>query len=100
MVFNPWIEKGRHFYGHAEAVPDVTILKSAIWLERKYGEAPSLKTAGIISLHYLVLALRKQAGRKALLFDLYMSQVLRWKREARHFGADQQRTQATDFVRR
>jgi hypothetical protein len=45
MVFNPWIGKGRHFYGHAEAVPDVTILKSAIWLERKYGEAPSLKTA-------------------------------------------------------
>jgi hypothetical protein len=51
MVFKPWIEKGRHFYGHAEAVPDVTILKSAIWLERKYGEAPSLKTAGIISPH-------------------------------------------------
>lgn len=78
--------KGRHFYRHAEAVPDVTILKSAIWLERKYGEAPSLKTAGIISLHYLVLALRKQAGRKALLFDLYMSQETGgkalWRRSA------------------
>jgi hypothetical protein len=86
MVFHPWIEKGRQIYRQTERVPNVTILKCALWLERKYEQEHSFKTAGIISLHYLVLALRKQAGRRALLFDHYMSQALQWRREAIRFN--------------
>ena len=82
MVFNPWIEKGRQIHRQSERIPTVTILKSALWLERKYDEERSFKTAGIISLHYLVLALRKQADRRGLMFDHYMSQALQWRREA------------------
>ena len=82
MIFDPWIEKGRQILCQTERTPNVTILKAALWLERKYGEEPTLETAGIISLHYLVLALRKHTARRGLMFDHYMSQALQWRREA------------------
>ena len=82
MVFNPWIEKAWQLHHQAERVPNVTILKSALCRERKYREAPGFQTAAIISVHYLVLALRKQTARRAMMFGYYMSQALSWRREA------------------
>ena len=82
MVFNPWIEKAWQVHRQAEHVSNVTMLKSALWLERKYRAAPGFETAAILSLHYLVLALRKQTAQRAMMFEYYMSQALRWRREA------------------
>jgi hypothetical protein len=40
------------------------------------------KTAADISLHYLVLALRKTEKGRPILREHYVSQALLWKREA------------------
>ncbi|MGH7823675.1 MAG: hypothetical protein ACREQ7_00630 [Candidatus Binatia bacterium] len=82
MVFHPWIEKAWQMHRQTECFPNVTILKAALWLEKKHSEAPHYDTAVIISLHYLVLALRKHAQGRAVLFEHYISQALMWRREA------------------
>jgi hypothetical protein len=82
MVFNPWIEKALRMQRETECFPTVTILKAALWLEKKYFETPHYDTAAIISLHYLVLALRKKQKGRAILREHYMSQALMWRREA------------------
>jgi hypothetical protein len=46
MVFNPWIEKGRQFYRHAEAVPDVTILNSLFGWNANTEKRPASKLQG------------------------------------------------------
>ena len=81
-MVDPWIEKAWHLHRQTECFPNITILKAALWLEKKHTEAPHYDTAVIISLHYLVLALRKQTHRRAILFELYISQALIWRREA------------------
>jgi hypothetical protein len=81
-MVNPWIAKGWQMQRQAECFPNVTILKAALWLEKRHIEQPDHETAAIISLHYLVLALRKQAERREMLFEHYMSQALKWRREA------------------
>ncbi|HWO40579.1 MAG TPA: hypothetical protein VNO43_02110 [Candidatus Eisenbacteria bacterium] len=82
MTFNPWIERAWQMHRQAACVPNTTILKAALWLEGKYRQTPSLETAAIISLHYLVLALRKHAARRPALFEYYIAEALRWRREA------------------
>lgn len=81
-IVDPWIEKALRMQCQAECLPNVTILKAALWLEKKHDEAPDYDTAAIISLHYLVLALRKQKKRRAILREHYISQALMWRREA------------------
>ena len=61
---------------------NVTILKAALWLEKKQKEASHYDTAAVISLHYLVLALRKKEKGRPVLREHYVSQALLWKREA------------------
>ena len=80
-MVDPWIEKALRMQREAECFPTLTILKAALWLEKKHGEAAHYDTAAIISLHYLVLALRKKemGGR---LREHYISQALMWRREA------------------
>ena len=82
MIFDPWIEKAWQMYRETECFPNITILKAALWLEKKHNEAPHYDTAVIISLHYLVLALRKQGQGRAILFEYYISRALLWRRQA------------------
>ncbi len=56
---DPWIEKAWRMQRETECLSNVTILKVALSLERKQSEVPDYDTAAVISLHYLVLALRK-----------------------------------------
>lgn len=81
-MIDPWIKKALRMQRETECFPTVTILKAALWLEEKHAEAPHYDTAAIISLHYLVLALRKKEKGRALLRQHYISQALLWKREA------------------
>jgi hypothetical protein len=81
-MFDPWVEKAVRMQRETECFPNVTILKAALWLEKKHDEAPHYDTAAIISLHYLVLALRKKENGRAILRDHYVSQALMWRREA------------------
>jgi hypothetical protein len=81
-MVDPWIEKAVGMQSQAECFPNVTILKAALWLEKKHNEAPDYDTAAIISVHYLMLALRKQQKGRAILREHYISQALMWRREA------------------
>ena len=61
---DPWIEKGWRMQRETECLSNVTILKVALSLEKEQSEVPDYDTAAVISLHYLVLALRKtEKGR-------------------------------------
>ena len=81
-MVDPWIEKALRMKCETECFPNLTILKAALWLEKKHGEAPHYDTAAILSLHYLVLALRKEENGRAILREHYISQALMWRREA------------------
>jgi hypothetical protein len=81
-MLDSWIEKAAQMQRETECFPTLTILKAALWLEKKYQEAPHYDLAAIISLHYLVLALRKKDRGRPLLRDHYTSQALLWRREA------------------
>jgi hypothetical protein len=81
-MIDPWIEKASRMQRETECFPNVTILKAALWLEKKQKEAPHYDTAAVISLHYLVLALRKKEKGRAILRDHYVSKALMWRREA------------------
>ena len=59
------LKKPRGCNAKRNCFPSVTILKAALWLEKKQNEAPHYDTAAVISLHYLVLALRKKEKRPA-----------------------------------
>jgi hypothetical protein len=77
-----WIEKALRMQRETECFSTITILKAALWLEKKHREVPYYDTAAILSLHYLVLALRKKENGPALLRDHCISETLMWKREA------------------
>lgn len=81
-MVDPWIEKALRMQRQTECFPNVTILKAALWLEKEHNESPHYDTAAIISLHYLVLALRKQEQGRPILREHYVSQALVWRREA------------------
>jgi hypothetical protein len=87
-MVDPWIGKASQMQRETECFPTLTILKAALWLEKKHAEAPHYDSAAIVSLHYLVLALRKQEKRRTLLREHYMSQALMWRREALRLLAD------------
>ena len=78
----PWIQKASRTQRETECFPSVTILKAALWLEKRQNEAPRYDTAAVISLHYLVLALRKKEKGRPILREHYVSPVLMWRREA------------------
>ena len=81
-MVDPWIEKAWRMQHETECLSNVTILKAALSLEEKQNEAPNYDTAAVISLHYLVLALRKKQKGRAILREHYVSQALMWRREA------------------
>jgi hypothetical protein len=82
FMTDPWIEKAWRMQRETECLSNVTILKAALSLEKKQNEAPDYDTAAVISLHYLVLALRKKEKGRAILREHYVSQALMWRREA------------------
>ena len=81
-MVDPWIEKASRMQRETECLSNVSILKAALSLEKKQNEAPDYDTAVVISLHYLVLALRKKEKGRPILREHYASQGLMWRREA------------------
>lgn len=58
-MVDPWIEKAWRMQRQMEYLSNVSILKAALSLEEQ-NETLDYDTAAVISLHYLVLALRKK----------------------------------------
>ena len=56
------IQKAWELYQHTARFPVETILTATVWLEEKHRKAPGEKIAMAIALHYLILALRHDAG--------------------------------------
>jgi len=65
-----------------EQCPTEIILKATIWLEEKYQQAPDSKTAAVIALHYLMLAMRQDPRITAKIAKDYFSRAARWREEA------------------
>jgi hypothetical protein len=80
-MVDPWIEKARRMQREIEYLSNVSILKAAL-VEKKQNETLDYDTAAVISLHYLVLALRKKDKGRPILREHYVSQALMWRREA------------------
>lgn len=80
-MVDPWIEKAWRMQRETECLSNVSILKAALSLE-KQNETLDYDTAAVISLHYLVLALRKKEKGRPVLREHYVSQALMWRREA------------------
>ena len=81
-MVDPWIEEAWRMQRETECLSNVSILKAALSLEKQQNEAPDYDTAAVISLHYLVLALRKKEKGRPILREHYVSQALMWKRES------------------
>ena len=66
------IEKAWRMQRETECLSSVSILKAALSLEKKQNEAPEYDSAAVISLHYLVLALRKKEKGQPILREHYV----------------------------
>jgi hypothetical protein len=81
-MVDPWIEKALQMERETRSLPTLTVLKAALWLEKKHAEAPHYDTATVLSLHYLILAQRKKEKGSPILHEHYLSEALMWRREA------------------
>jgi len=73
----------------AQCFPVETILKATVWLEEKHREAPHWKTAIVIALQYLVLAVRPESQSDPDMANEYFRQAVRWREEARRLFNEQ-----------
>lgn len=82
MLPDPWIKKAWEIHRQARCFPVGTILKATLWLEERDRQAPHWKTAIVIALHYLVLAIRDESQAPADLAEEYLVRAVRWREAA------------------
>ncbi|MEK7333935.1 MAG: hypothetical protein AAB222_01275, partial [Candidatus Binatota bacterium] len=75
-------EKAWEIHRQVECLPVGTILKATVWLEEKDRQAPHWKTAIVIALHYLVLAIREEGQAQADMTEEYVFRAVRWREAA------------------
>jgi hypothetical protein len=73
------VQKAWELYQHTARFPVETILTATFWLEEKHRKTPSVKVAMAIALHYLILALRDDAGMASEMAQEYCARAARWQ---------------------
>jgi len=73
-----------------------TILTATVWLEEKYRKTPGEKIARAIALHYLILALRHDAGMGSATAEKYSARAARWQARACESSAVAPTVKATE----
>ncbi|HYJ13979.1 MAG TPA: hypothetical protein VE170_00710 [Candidatus Limnocylindria bacterium] len=76
------VQKAWELYQHTALFPVETILTATVWLEQKYRKTPGEKIALAIALHYLILALRHDAGMGSATAEEYCARAARWQARA------------------
>jgi hypothetical protein len=76
------VQKAWELYQHTARFPVETILTATVWLEEKYRKTPGAKIAMAIALHYLILALRHDAGVGSATGEEYCARAARWQARA------------------
>jgi hypothetical protein len=76
------IQKAWELYQHTARFPVETIVTATVWLEEKHRKAPGEKIAMAIALHYLILALRHDAGMESEIARDYCARAARWQSTA------------------
>jgi hypothetical protein len=76
------VQKAWELYQHTAGFPVETILTATVWLEEKHRKTPGDKIAVAIALHYLILALRHDAGMESEIARDYCSRAARWQSTA------------------
>jgi hypothetical protein len=90
------IQKAWELYQHTARFPVETILTATVWLEEKHRKAPGEKIAMAIALHYLILALRHDAGMKSAAAEEYCARAARWNAMACESSAAALAAKATE----
>ena len=73
------IRKAWELYQHTAHFRVETILTATVWLEEKHRKTPSDNVAMAISLHYLILAVRHDAGMESQIARDYYARAARWQ---------------------
>lgn len=76
------VQKAWELYQHTAGFPVETILTATVWLEEKHRKSPGDKIAVAIALHYLILALRNDAGIESETAQDYCARAARWQSTA------------------
>jgi hypothetical protein len=76
----PLVEKAWDLYQATAWFPLETICTATVWLEERYRRAPSSKVAMAIAAHYLILAMRHEAGLKSEVAQesLFNASIIFW----------------------
>jgi hypothetical protein len=73
------VQKAWELYQHTARFPVETILTATVWLEERHRKTPGEKIAMAIALHYLILALRNDAGIESETAQDYCARAARWQ---------------------
>jgi len=82
MFRDPLVKKAWELCQTTAQCPFEVILEATVWLEEHYQRTPHVNTALMISLHYLVLAMRQELRTKPLVAKNYFSRSIHWREEA------------------
>ena len=91
------VQKAWELYQHTALFPVETILTATVWLEEKCRKTPpGEKIALAIALHYLILALRHDAGMGSATAEEYCARAARWQVRACESSAVTPTAKATE----
>ena len=90
------VQKAWELCQHTALFPVETILTATVWLEEKYRKTPGEKIALAIALHYLILALRHDAGMGCATAEEYCTRAARWQARACESNAVAPTAKATE----
>ena len=90
------VQKAWELYQHTARFPVETILTATVWLEEKHRKTPGENIAMAIALHYLILALRHDAGMESEIARDYGARAARWQARACESNAVAPTAKATE----
>jgi hypothetical protein len=73
------MQRAWELYQHTARFSVETVLTGTVWLEEKHRETPDDKVAMAISLQYLILAVRHDAGMESQIARDYYARAARWQ---------------------
>ncbi len=82
MFRDPLVRKAWELCRQTAPCPIEVILEATIWLEEKHRQTPHSRTAIVIALQYLILAMRQELRSSPDVAKDYFSRAIRWREEA------------------
>ena len=87
MFRDPLVRKAWELCRQTAQCPIEVILEATVWLEEQHHRAPHCRTALVIALQYLMLAMRRELRTRPGVAKDYFSRALRWREEASRWAS-------------